>query len=139
MNFTSHPSSTSSLASTQRNETFDEKTHRFNAYAEILTSDRRVFVVQELALRTFFAWEQIYLVDIELLEKREQYPLAFQITIRWEEMFGHEALPGENALCRMARASIGAYLESHRFTPCVSTHHQVVRLQLPEPEIEAHK
>ena len=131
----SPPSPPPSLSSAQRietRETFDEKAHRFNEHAAIFTADGRAFEVQEPRIRSFFAWEQIYLVEMELLERSEQYLLPFQVSIRWEAMFGHDALPNDKTLYRMARTAIGQHLEAHRTARGLSCHASVIRLQFPE-------
>ncbi|MBW3638106.1 MAG: hypothetical protein KY445_16800 [Armatimonadetes bacterium] len=127
-----NPLPPSSLASIHRHETYAEKAQRFNEHAEILTGDRRVFVVQEPRIRSFFAWEQQFIIEMELVEKEEQYNLAFQVTIRWEEIFGH-SYPNDKTLYRIARTAMGDYLEKNRYVPCYSTHTRCIRLIVPDP------
>jgi hypothetical protein len=108
----------------------DRSLQRFNESADLRTSDGRVFAVVDPCIRSFFAWEQIYIVELELFEKQDQYTLPYKVTIRWEDLHGHD-LPTHPALYRLARTVIGQHLEGCRAIPNFSSHAKVTKLQVP--------
>jgi hypothetical protein len=107
----------------------DRSMQRFNEYADLRTSDGRVFAVVDPCIRSFFAWEQVYIVELELFEKQDQYTLPYHVTIHWEELHP-ETLPNHPALYRLARTAIGEHLEGYRAIPNFSSHRKVIKLKV---------